>query len=211
MTIDKSSTIEPYLEVPGGILTSSGIFYNIDSKGIDQLIPGLLEKVKLADLLKEADAKAVSPYFLAYHSFLLGLLFSVWIAFGALLIAYILGLWFRSIFSGPIKGYFHRIVTQESIFILLSGGVLIFFGYHEHLLQLGLGLGMFVAFRLLLILSRGNKKNTIPNKNDRILHFVLHWYALHEGLSSSHIDEMQEKILHYYNRSAHKKKHTHRS
>lgn len=207
----KSLPVESFVEIPGGILTSSGIFYHIDTKGIEQLIPGLLDKVHLNDLLKEADSKSQSPLFLAFYSFLVGLLFSVWMAFAALLIGYILGIWFRSLLTGPLKGYVHRIISQESISILFTSLILIYWGYHEQLLPLGIGLGMFIAFRILLILDKGSKKNTIPNKNDRILHFVLHWYALREGLSSSRIDEMQEKILHYYNSSAPKKKLNHRS
>jgi hypothetical protein len=203
--VSLSGKDESFVEMPGGILTISGVFYNIDSKGIEQLIPGLLAKVNLSDLLKEADAKAQSPYFLAYFGFLFGLFFSWWMALGALVIFYLLGRLSVSVLTGPIKGRFHRIITHESGSILITGLVLVYFGYYEQLLPMALGLGMFITLRLFLLLNKGGKKNTIPNKNDRILHFVLQRYALHEGLGSSLIDEMQEKILHYYNSPAQKK------
>jgi hypothetical protein len=208
MKTDRSSLAgrnDTYVEVPGGILTASGIFYHIDSKGIEKLIPGLLSKVDLGDLLKEADAKATSPYFLAYIGFLVGLFFSIWIALGALVICFLLGRLAVSVMTGPSKGRFHIILSNESAIMLITGLILIYFGYYEHLLELGFGLGIFILLRVVLILDKGRKKNSIPNKNDRILHFVLQRYAMIEGLKSPLIDEMQEQILHYYHSSAQRK------
>ncbi len=201
----RKSISDYYVEVPGGLLTASGIFYNIDSMGIHYLVPGLLEQRDIKELLKEADAQSQAFMFWGYYALLIGLFWNVGVGvalfFGIGLLAYIL----RPTLTGNPIGKFQVAVVNEPFSFVVTAVVLIWFGYYEMLLPMWTGLGAFLALRVVLVLSKGGKNHSFPSKNDRILHFVLQKHAIQLGLSTPAIDEIQNNLISYLNSTERRK------
>lgn len=195
----RKSVSDYFVEVPGGLLTASSIFYHIDSKGIDHLVPGLLEKVKLRDLLQEADAQSNAFLFWGYYALLAGLFWNVAIAVALLAIFGIGSYILRPTLTGNPAGKFQVVLVNEPASYVVTAVILIWFGFNELLLPMWTGLGAFLALRLVVVLMKGGKNHSFPSKNDRILHFVLQKYALQHGLSTPAVDEIQNHLLSYLN------------
>ncbi len=201
----RQSISDYYVEVPGGLLTVGGIFYNIDSMGIRNLVPGLLDKRDLKDLLKEADAQSQAFMFWGYYALLIGLFWNVFagvaLFFGLGLLTYIM----RPTMTGNPVGKIQVAIVNEPMSFVVSAVVLIWFGYNELLLSMWTGLGAFLALRVALVLSKGGKNHSFPSKNDRILHFVLQKHAIQLGLSTPAIDEIQNNLISYLNSTERRK------
>src|SRR5690606_11715400 len=97
-----------YVEVPGGLMTVNGSFYHTDSQGIEQLIPGLLEKYSLTDLLKEADAWIWAHFYLAYYALLIGVVQAAWLGPVLMIVVGISIYLLRPAFTGTSIG---RVIT----------------------------------------------------------------------------------------------------
>lgn len=201
----KKSVSDYFVEVPGGLLTTSSIFYHIDSNGIDQLVPGLLEKVKLRDLLQEADALSNAFLFWGYYALLVGLFWNVAIAVALLAIFGIASYILRPTLTANLVGKVQVVLVNEPISYVVTAIVLIWFGFNEFLLPMWTGLGGFLALRLVVVLMKGGKNHSFPSKNDRILHFVLQKHALQHGLSTPVVDEIQNNLLSYFNSTKRRK------
>jgi hypothetical protein len=201
----KKSVSDYFVEVPGGLLTASSIFYHIDSNGIDQLIPGLLEKVKLRDLLQEADAQSNAFLFWGYYALLVGLFWNVAIAVALLAIFGIASYILRPTLTANLVGKVQVVLVNEPISYVVTAIVLIWFGFNEFLLPMWTGLSGFLALRLVVVLMKGGKNHSFPSKNDRILHFVLQKHALQHGLSTPAVDEIQNNLLSYFNSTKRRK------
>jgi hypothetical protein len=201
----KKSVSDYFVEVPGGLLTAAGIFYHIDSNGINQLVPGLLDKVRLRDLLQEADAQSNAFLFWGYYSLLAGLFFNIGIAAGALAIFGIVSYWLRPTLTGNPIGKIQVALVNEPLSYVVTAMVLIWFGFNELLLPMWTGLGAFLALRVVVVLMKGGKNHSFPSKNDRILHFVLQKHAMQLGLSTPAIDEMQNNLISYLNTTKRRK------
>ncbi len=201
----RKSISDYYVEVPGGLLTAAGIFYNIDSEGIRHLAPGLLEKRDLKDLLKEADSQRLAFMFWGYYALLLGLFWNAYTGVALLvgmgLIMYIL----RPTMTGNPLGKIQVAIVNEPLSFAVSAVVLIWFGYNELLLPMWTGLGAFLGLRVAVLLSKGGKNHSYPSKNDRILHFVLQRHAIQLGLSTPAIDEIENNLISYLNSTERRK------
>ncbi len=201
----RRSVSDYYVEVPGGLLTASGIFYHIDSNGIDHLVPGLLEKVKLKELLQEADAQSTAYLFWGYYALLAGLFFNVGIALGLLALFGIASYILRPTLTGNPIGKLQIAIVNEPASYVVTATVLIWFGFNEMLLPMWTGLGAFLALRVVLVLMKGGKNHSFPSKNDRILHFVLQKHSMQLGLSTPAIDEIQNNLISYLDRTKRRK------
>lgn len=201
----RKSVSDYYAEVPGGLLTASGVFYNIDSSGVDHLVPGLLDKVKLRDLLQEADAQASAFMFWGFYALLAGLFWNVYAAAGLSLVVVLLMYLLRPSLAGTAVGKFQIVVVNEPLSYVITAAVLIWFGYNELLPPMWTGLGAFLALRVVLVLLKGGKNHSFPSKNDRIFHFVLQKHALRLGLSTPAIDEIQNNLISYLNTTKRRK------
>ncbi len=193
----KKSVSDYFVEVPGGLLTASGIFYHIDSSGIHQLVPGLLDKVKLKDLLQEADAQSSAFLFWGFYALLVGLFFNIGIAFGMLALFGIVSYMLRPTLTGKPMGKIQVALVNEPVSYVVTTMVLIWFGFNELLLPMWTGLGAFLLLRVVVVLMKGGKNHSFPSKNDRILHFVLQKHAMQLGLSTPAIDEIQHNLISY--------------
>jgi hypothetical protein len=201
----RRSVSDYYVEVPGGLLTAAGVFYHIDSSGIDQLVPGLLDKVKLKELLQEADAQSNAFLFWGYYALLAGLFWNIGIAAFLLVLLGALTHVMRPSLTGNPVGKIQVAIVNEPASYLVTAVVLIWFGYNEMLLPMWTGLGAFLALRLVIVLMKGGKNESFPSKNDRILHFVLQKHALQQGLSTPAVDEIQNNLLSYLNSTKRRK------
>jgi hypothetical protein len=201
----RRSVSDYYVEVPGGLLTAAGNFYHIDSSGIDHLVPGLLEKVKLKELLQEADAQTNAFLFWGYYALLAGLFWNIGIAVFLLVLFGALTHVMRPSLTGNPVGKIQVAIVNEPVSYLVTAVVLIWFGYSEMLLPMWTGLGAFLALRLVIVLIKGGKNESFPSKNDRILHFVLQKHALQQGLSTPAVDEIQNNLLSYLNSTKRRK------
>ena len=201
----KKSVSDYFVEVPGGLLTASGIFYHIDSSGINQLVPGLLDKVKLKDLLQEADAQSNAFLFWGFYALLVGLFFNIGIAVGMLAIFGTASYLLRPTLTGKPMGKIQVVLVNEPVSYVVTAMVLFWFGFNELLLPMWTGLGAFLVLRLVVVLIKGGKNHSFPSKNDRILHFVLQKHAMQLGLSTPAIDEIQNNLISYLNTTKRRK------
>jgi hypothetical protein len=201
----RKSVADYFVEVPGGLLTASGIFYHIDSKGIDHLVPGLLEKVNLRELLQEADAQSNAFLFWGYYALLIGLFWNAVLGMAMFAIFGVVSYIMRPTLTANSLGKFQVALVNEPTSYVVTAVVLIWFGFNELLLPMWTGLGAFLALRLVLILAKGGKNHSFPSKNDRILHFVLQKHALQHGLSTPAVDEIQNNLLSYLNSTKRRK------
>jgi len=201
----KKSVSDYFVEVPGGLLTASGIFYHIDSNGINHLVPGLLDKVRLKDLLQEADAQSNAFLFWGYYALLAGLFFNFGIAVGLLATFGIASYILRPSLTGNPMGKIQVALVNEPSSYVVTAVVLIWFGFNELLLPMWTGLGAFLALRVVVVLMKGGKNHSFPSKNDRILHFVLQKHAMQLGLSTPAIDEIQNNLISYLNTTKRRK------
>jgi hypothetical protein len=202
--IDRSIA-DYYVEVPGGILTTSGIFYNIDSVGIEHLVPGILGKVKLKDLLREADAQSNAFLFWGFYAMLAGLFWGVGIGMALLIGVGVASYLLRPTMTGNPLGKLQVSIVNEPTSFVVSAAVLIWFGYNEILPPMWVGLGAFLGLRITLQLLKGGKNHSFPSKNDRILYFVLQKHAMQNGLSTPAIDEIQNNLISYLNSTQRRK------
>lgn len=201
----RKSVSDYYVEVPGGLLTATGNFYHIDSAGVEHLVPGLLDKLKLRDLLQEADAQSTAFMFWGFYALLAGLFWNAYAAVGICLVVGLVTLMLRPSFAGNAVGKFQIVIVNEPLSFVITAGVLFWFGYNELLLPMWTGLGAFLCLRIVLVLLKGGKNHSFPSKNDRILHFVLHRHALRLGLSTPAIDEIQNNLISYLNTTKRRK------
>jgi hypothetical protein len=201
----RRSVSDYYVEVPGGLLTAAGIFYRIDSSGINQLVPGLLDKVKLKELLQEADAQTNAYLFWGYYGLMVGLFWNIGIAAALGILFGALTKVMRPSLTGNPVGKIQVTIVNEPVSYVVTAIVLIWFGFKEMLLPMWIGLGAFLALRLVILITKGGKNESFPSKNDRILHFVIIKHALQQGLSTPTVDEMQNNLLSYLNSTKRRK------
>lgn len=197
-----------YLELPGGIISSGGYFYNITSDGIEHIAPGLIQKVDLAVLIRQADTLAVIPVFAAFIGLLVGLTWGLitglLLAIAAGIAAYVL----RPFLSGPGFATLLPVIFSDAVALVAAAVVLAWLGYSGEMLRMFCGLAGFFVFRGLLLFGKDKQKADPPTRSDRILYFVIQKHALAHGLNTNTLEEIQNNIIYYLNQKKKRSRNT---
>lgn len=188
-----------FVEVPGGLMTVNGSFYHTDSQGIEQLIPGLLEKYSLTDLLKEADGWIWAHFYLGYYALLFGVVQSAWLGPVLMIVVGIAIYLLRPALTGTSIGRVIVFLANDPVCYFVTVVALVWLGFYMLLTQMWIGLAGFLILRMWLVVAKGGLKNDFPSRNDRILYFVLQKKALETGLQSLEIEEIQNNLIYYHN------------
>jgi len=184
-------------EIPGTLYTVQGNTYHIDRKGVEQVAPGLLEKMSLSQILYDADALIQAPAYLTYYTLLIGLWISVeWGLIGSALV-YMLAYWLWPWFSLGALPAFFREISRESVVFVASALLLSLHGMYGTEAAMWIGLVGFVVLRVWLMFSRNRRMNINPSQNDRILYTIIDRNALRFGIPSLRTAAI-EQHLHYY-------------
>ncbi len=190
------------VEMPNGISTSNGNWYNTTQGQIENYIPGLLKKVSLEEIIKNADNWVSSTNGMALILYLV-----LALAGGDPRVSFLISVvffffWYinTSAFVTPVLNQAMRLFNFDGFVYLSAAGVLIYFSLNDNQLGTWLGLGLFFLFKVGL-LSLGLKwfssKSAKPTftREDRILNMLLIKYGMKEGMYSGGIQEMQDSLF----------------
>jgi hypothetical protein len=211
------------LELPDGITTSNGNWYHITREGIEQYVPGLLERKPLAHIIEEADAWMKSSDGLALLLFFILVYVSVNPLIASIISLVFYFIWyfnassFISVAASPIA----KIITKDGFVYTLSAVLLIGITLNDMIAAFGIsvefsavwyGLTLFFLFKVGLlgmtirfVKSKFLKKPAVP-KQDRILNMLLIRYGIKHGILTGKIEEMEKELIRVANYHKKKKK-----
>lgn len=186
----------------GGITTSEGNWYHITRDGINEYIPGLLQKYTLERIIHEADAWMKSADSLSLFLFLI-LAFTglgPFIAAGAALIFYLLWYFNVSAFVSPSLGRIMRVIQNDGVIYVTAGAAFIYFAFTDTLPIMWTGIVLFFLFKVGLLrlglkwlISKKEQKG--PEKADRVLNMLLIRYGMKEGKLTGDVDHMRDELV----------------
>lgn len=197
---DFKKTKQVFVETKLGIVTQSGDWFHTTTEHIESFVPGLLKKVPLETLIKEAQAWVNSAGSLSLI-LLYGMLFWVnpWLAAGTALLFH----WFwyhnKSGFIVRSMGTFFRFINSNGFLLAVaffSLNVLAFQGAY-----VATGIGIFFFFLMKPgLLKKGWEmldKSTSTGGltlNDRVLKMVIVKHAMYENVAPSDVQQMEERF-----------------
>ncbi len=189
-------------EMPNGITTSNGNWYNISREKIEAYIPGLLKIHTLEKIIRQADDWVSSANSLAMIIYL-GLVlarFDATLAMGTSILFFLLWYFKGSAFATPSLGTFLKVLNQDGFMYLASAAILIYLAWQGQLLAMWLGIVLFFLFKVgllqLLIKMMGAKnEKKKPEIQDRILNMLLVRYGIKEGIMPTSVQKMQDDLI----------------
>lgn len=193
----RRGTDQLFMETKLGILTRSGEWFHTSAESIRQFAPGLLEKVPLETLIKDARAWVRSADSLAL-TMLLGLLLYInpWFATIATLAFHWVWYNYKSAAANRWCGKVFRFMNKDAYHLVIALVVLSLFGMWGNYLALGIGISFFFVFRLGLLNKLWNRltvKRTL-SLNDRMLKMLIVKYAMYEDVAPSTVEQMEKQF-----------------
>ncbi len=190
------------LEMPNGISTSNGNWYSISREGIEKYIPGLLDKVELETIIRNADEWHNSANALALIVYL-ALPFTGLdpvLAFLASLAFFMIWYLNTSAFASVGLSKLIRIINSDGLLYVLSASAFIYFAWQEQYTTLWLGVVLFFLYKvgllnLILKLYASKKEEATPTRADRVLNMMLIRYGMREGMIPEKVRQMQDELL----------------
>lgn len=193
----RRGTDQLFMETKLGIVTRSGEWFHTTSESIREYAPGLLEKVPLQVLVKDARAWVRSADSLAL-TLLLGLLLYVnpWLAALATLAFHWVWYNYKSAIANRWFGSLFAIMNTDAFQVLLALVVLSLFGMWGNYLALGIGIAFFFVFRLGLLNKLWDRLTSAKklSLNDRMLKMLIVKYALHENVAPAGVEQMEQQL-----------------
>lgn len=193
----RRGTDQLFMETKLGIVTRSGEWFHTTSESIKEYAPGLLEKVPLQVLVKDARAWVRSADSLAL-TLLLGLLLYVnpWLAALATLAFHWVWYNYKSAIANRWFGSLFAIMNTDAFQVLLALVVLSLFGMWGNYLALGIGIAFFFVFRLGLLNKLWDRLTSAKklSLNDRMLKMLIVKYALHENVAPAGVEQMEQQL-----------------
>jgi hypothetical protein len=186
-----------FIETKLGIVTRSGEWFHTNSENIQQYAPGLLEKVPLDLLIKDARAWVRSADSLAL-TLVLGLLLYVnpWLATVGTIAFHWVWYNYKSAIANRWFGSLFAVMNTDAFQVLMALVVLSLFGMWGNYLALAIGIVFFFVFRLGLLNKlwdrlTSNKKLSL---NDRMLKMLIVKYAQHENVAPAGVEQMEREL-----------------
>lgn len=201
------------MEFPNGITTSNGNWYNITRDYIEKYVPGLLKKVPLERILKEADAWTISGDALALLLYFLLVYLSVspFIAFLGVLLFFLFWYTNTSAFVLPAFSKIIQAITNDGFLYSVSAILLIGISLNEQLSDFGIelmielhavwyGIALIFLFkvgllRLLLKFISSKSSSKKASLHDRVLNMLLIRYGMKYGTLTRSVDQMQDELI----------------
>jgi hypothetical protein len=194
-----TSSDQFFIETKLGIVTRTGDWFHTTGEQIESFAPGLLEKVPLESLVKEALAWVKSPGSLSLV-LLYGLLFFVnpWLA-GLTSLAFH---WFWHHYKSGLvvrgAGTFLRIINSDVFLFLVAFVALSLLGLNEEYVAVGIGVVFFFAMKPGFLRKGWEKMQSGPSDkltlNDRVLKMVIIKRALYENVPPANVQQMDEQL-----------------
>lgn len=193
----RRGTDQLFMETKLGIVTRSGEWFHTTTDSIREFVPGLLEKIPLEVLIKDARAWVRSADSLAL-TMLLGLLLYVnpWLAAIATLAFHWLWYNYKSAAASLWVGKIFYYMNTDAYQVIISLVILSLFGMWGNYVALGIGIVFFFVFRLGL-LNKFWDRLTVQKKltlNDRMLKMLIIKYAMHENLAPTTVEHMEKQF-----------------
>ncbi|MTI88427.1 MAG: hypothetical protein FH748_10705 [Balneolaceae bacterium] len=200
------------LEMKDGITTSNGNWYHITRDGINQYIPGLLQKYTLERIIKEADAWIKSPDALSMYVYLILAFAGTGPLMAAVVAILFYPFWYFNIsaFTTPLLSGMIKILQHDGVIYVSCGAAFIYFSFIGNLDLMWVGLGLFFLFKVGLLrlglrfLGSKMKKSGL-DLPDRVLNMLLIRYGMKEGKLTGDIEEMRDRLIHIANLHKQKK------
>ncbi len=202
-------------ELPTGITTSNGSWYNITSEMIEKYVPGLLKNQPLNTIIRQADEWIASSNTLSLILYFILVLFNVdatlsmGVSVGFFLFWYYKG----AAFANPMLASFFKLINMDGFLYIGSLAILVFLAFEEHYLALWLGAILFFLFKvgllqLLIRMIESQKKSDKPEIQDRTLNMLLIRYGIKEGMMPQRVQQMQDSLIEVatYHKTRNKKK-----
>lgn len=200
------------MEMPDGITTSNGSWYHITSEKIETYVPGLLQKITLEKVVKQADAWVVSADALSLLLYFLLAYLSVapLYAFGIALLFYLILYFNTSAIVGVSlsklmlvfanDGFLYGLSAILLIGISLSSNVLSMINLNVEMSAIWYGIALVFMFkvgllRLLLRFLKSRFSKEGIDRQDRILNMLLIRYGMHFGILTKDVNEMQDELI----------------
>lgn len=190
-------TDQLFMETRLGIVTRSGEWFHTTSGHIRQFVPGLLKKVPLDVLIKDARAWVRSADSLSL-TLLLGMLFYInpWLAALATVAFHWLWYNYKSAIANRWFGTLFSLMNTDGYQLVIALVVLSLFGMWGNYLALGMGIAFFFVFRLGLLNKLWNKLTAKRSLtlNDRMLKMLIVKYAMYEDVAPKTVQDMEEQF-----------------
>lgn len=190
-------TDQLFMETRLGIVTRSGEWFHTTSGHIRQFVPGLLKKVPLDVLIKDARAWVRSADSLSL-TLLLGMLFYInpWLAALATVAFHWLWYNYKSAIANRWFGTLFSLMNTDGYQLVIALVVLSLFGMWGNYLALGMGIAFFFVFRLGLLNKLWNKLTVKRSLtlNDRMLKMLIVKYAMYEDVAPKTVQDMEEQF-----------------
>lgn len=190
-------TDQLFMETKLGIVTRSGEWFHTTTDSIREYVPGLLKKVPLDVLIKDARAWVRSADSLAL-TLLLGLLLYVnpWLAALATVAFHWVWYNYKSAIANRWFGSLFSVMNTDAFQVLLALIVLSLFGMWANYLALGIGIAFFFIFRLSLLNKLWDRLTSSKklSLNDRMLKMLIVKYALHENVAPAGVEQMEQQL-----------------
>jgi hypothetical protein len=190
------------VELPDGITTSNGNWYHTTSDHIEEYLPGLLKKVELEKIIKNADYWVNSANGLSLILYLaLALSGLDAIISGVISIVFFLFWHFNtSAFVTPFLNQIVRLFDFDGFLYVAAASVLIFLSMQGNQGAMWIGLFLFFLFKvgllkMLLKWISTKGKNRKVDHQDKVLNMLLVRYGLREGVYTGNIKSMQDSLL----------------
>lgn len=189
-------------EMPNGISTTNGNWYNINRERIDSYVPGLLKKHTLEKIIQQADDWVNSANGLGLVLYLVLVLSGLdpVISMTLSLILFLFWHYKGSAFVTPSLTPIVRLLNMEGFMYLTTTGILIYLAMAGPLLAMWLGIVLFFLFKvgllqLLLKMMSSKKDNKNPEIQDRVLNMLLIRYGIKEGIMPTTVQKMQDDLI----------------
>ncbi len=186
-----------FMETKMGIVTRTGEWFHITGDQIEQFAPGLLEKVPLRNLVKDARAWVRSSDSLSL-TLLLGMLLYLnpWLSAIATLAFHWLWYNYKSALANRWFGKLFSIMNTDGYQMVIALVVLSLLGMWGNYLPLGVGIVFFFILRLSLLNKLWDKLTSTKSLtlNDRILKMLIVKYAMKENVAPQQVRDMEEDL-----------------
>ncbi|SMO97053.1 hypothetical protein [Gracilimonas mengyeensis] len=211
------------LELSDGITTSNGNWYRITAEGIEEYIPGLLDKYPLEQIIEEADAWVKSADGLSLMLFFILVLVSLNPLLATLISLAFYLFWFfnTSAFVNIPSNPIVKFLSKDGVVYTISAIVLIGISLNDIMESLQLpvsfeaiwyGLVLIFLYKvgLLRLLIQFIQKKTSgdsgPSREDRVLNMLLIRYGMKEGKLTGEVEDMEDELIRIKNYHKSKKK-----
>ncbi len=186
-----------FMETKLGIVTRTGEWFHITSDLIDEYVPGLLDKVSLHVLIKDARAWVRSSDSLSL-TLLLGMLLYLnpWVSAIATLAFHWLWYNYKSGLANRWLGRVFSLMNTDGYQMIVALVVLSLLGVWGEYLALGIGIAFFFLLRLSLLNKLWDRltSNKALSLNDRMLKMLIVKYAMSENRAPSEVQNMEKDL-----------------